>query len=251
MCNGHFGPGIIVLVLLTGCGGSTNPRSPLAIDGAPEWITQLLTGTVGSDGAAVARARLFESVDDREVFVGLLAFARAEDVDLRKIAAFHLSSMAAVIETFGLPVRDTLAALADDEDPDVRRLADRRREPPDGEMEKSGIDSGVASVGEEFPIPYPYLGDVHVHLRVNSIDEGSGTSTAKIDYRAEARVSDGSVLAATGSQYGPDFTGCRLMGIGADDGQYGFDLWLRVLEGNSVRWWLRALKRPASPSEGD
>lgn len=72
---------------------------------------------------------------------------------------------------------------------------------------------------------------------------------ASIDLKVEARLPDGSLMGSTGGWHTPDLTGCNYLGIATDDAQYGFDIWLRVLDRNRVRWWLRGLKKTFTESE--
>jgi hypothetical protein len=197
--------------------------------------------------AAAARSRLFRTVDDGELFAGLVAFARASDPELRRVAAFHLSSMVPVAERCGVPAGPVLDDLRQDSDAEVRRLANlQTSEEFLGGPVPTGLVAGEASVGEDRSIPYPGMPEVRVHLVVGRIEPGRGVWADSVSYRAEARLEDGGVLGAAGSEGVPEMTGSGYMGMLTDEGQYGWNLWLRVLDDGTVRWWLQGLRKPPS-----
>ena len=215
---------------------------------APGWISDLLDRVVGREGAVAARARLFQSGEDAEVFAGLVAFSSARDPELRRIAAWHLSGAGAFAASFGVDGEAALEALREDEDAEARRLA-RLRDDHDAETATDtplGIVSGEATVGSECRAGYPGLPGVSVHILVKGVAWGSDPWSPSLHYWAEGRTECGGVLGGTGSHSVPDMTTSHFMGFATENVRYGFDLRFRVLDGGTVRWWLRALKRPTT-----
>jgi hypothetical protein len=242
----------LVAVVLFGCAAvppSAGPGAPPPAPRpcAPAWVAGLLDVPVDPGAAAAARSRLFRTRDDGELFAGLVAFARAADPELRKVAAFHLAGMVPVAERCGVSSGPAVDALRRDSDPEVRRLANlATSEEVLGGPVPTGMVDGEAGVGEDRAIPYPGLPHVRVHLVVNRIEGGRGVRADSIAYRAEGRIEDGGVLGAAGSEGIPEMTGSGFLGMLTDEGQYGWNLWLRVLDDGTVRWWLQGLRRPLS-----
>lgn len=243
----------VAVLLLCGCAASTPPTDPrpassleVPTPSAPSWVGELLGKEVGAEGAAAAKARLFRAEDDAEAFAGLVAFARARDPELRRLAAWHLSGAIPFAEHLGVPASGAIESLRHDGDPEVRRLARLHADADEEGTKPLGIVRGEVRVGGEATVPYPGLPGVRVHLLVKGIDWDAGPWSPSVHYWAEGRTERGDVLGGAGSHSKPDMTASHFMGFATDDAQYGFDLWFRVVDGSTVRWWLRALKKPAT-----
>jgi hypothetical protein len=221
------------------------PSSPTAAIPVPAWIPDLLGTTVGDAGASAARARLFSTGTDAEVFAGLVAFSEARDVALRRVAAWHLSGASPFSGACGVPIDDALDALRRDEDAEVRRLAGRGIPDFHEGCAATEIVSGDVRVGVEQPIPYPGLDGVRVHVLVRGIAWGTMPWDASLDYKAEARTEGGGVMGGTGGQHRPDMTESCALCMATTSAQYGFCLWFRVIDEGTVRYWLRGLRKPA------